>query len=354
MERRYYRISTTLKSVVVSGALVAHFAMLIAAGQAYAAPRWGTEPNIHIPAFDLPMSSFVSSKTTDTLEGLRAKHDGYRSACVADSPSRTEDELVRCTFATFYRDESERAKAIFRTLEVSRVIGGVQVIDVEPVDGIPKANKGKILINLGHGTMEASPVAALGGMRVVAINFLDFPPQEVTTRVVAIYKALLRDYKPESIGIYGCSGGRLEELAAIRKERLPTPGAIGALSAPIFSKSRSDDSGNLYNAMVGNKQPTPDSEGAKTIDDLPAEVASAIPPSFLAAGTRDVFLSKLAVAQQQLSRRGKLVQLHVFEGMIHGWLLEPSIQESRDVYEEAAKFFNAQLGRHAQPVSAGR
>ena len=57
---------------------------------------------------------------------------------------------------------------------------------------------------------------------------------------MAVYKELLKTHKPENIGIYGTSAGAIltgEVAAALRKQGLPLPAALGIFSGSgDFSK----------------------------------------------------------------------------------------------------------------------
>jgi hypothetical protein len=95
--------------------------------------------------------------------------------------------------------------------------------------------------------------------------------------VAAVYKELLKEYKPRNIGIYGCSaGGTLTAMAVawLQKENLATPGAIGIFSAGALASFSSapavigawgGDSRFTTPPLVGEKSPPIDSKLAPAV-----------------------------------------------------------------------------------------
>ncbi len=64
------------------------------------------------------------------------------------------------------------------------------------------------------------------------------------------------------------------------------------------------------------------------------------PPTILIAGTRDMLLSATVRVHRKLRAAGIDAQLHVFEGMSHGFYLAlPDAPESRETFTEIAQFF---------------
>ena len=60
-------------------------------------------------------------------------------------------------------------------------------------------------------------------------------------RVAAVYRELLKNYRPQDIGIYGCSaGGMLTGMAVawFQRHSLPAPGAVGILCAGMTMASK--------------------------------------------------------------------------------------------------------------------
>jgi acetyl esterase/lipase len=54
--------------------------------------------------------------------------------------------------------------------------------------------------------------------------------------VAAVYKEIPKEYKPERVGLYGCSAGGMltaMSIAWVQKKTLPNPAAVGVLCASI-------------------------------------------------------------------------------------------------------------------------
>jgi epsilon-lactone hydrolase len=70
------------------------------------------------------------------------------------------------------------------------------------------------------------------------------------------------------------------------------------------------------------------------------------PPAILTTGTRDLFLSNTVRTHRKLRRAGVVAELQVFEGISHAqYQLDPDTPESKEAFEEIARFFDAHLGK---------
>ncbi len=70
------------------------------------------------------------------------------------------------------------------------------------------------------------------------------------------------------------------------------------------------------------------------------------PPTILIAGTRDMLLSATVRVHRKLRQADVDADLHVFEGLSHGfYLARPDAPESREAFAEIAAFFAARLGK---------
>ena len=83
---------------------------------------------------------------------------------------------------------------------------------------------------MGIGDRNRFPIANLTQTKVVAVLYSLAPEHPFPTavnEVVAVYKELLKTYKPQNIGIYGTSAGAIltaEVAARLRQLGLPLPG----------------------------------------------------------------------------------------------------------------------------------
>jgi acetyl esterase/lipase len=146
--------------------------------------------------------------------------------------------------------------------------------------------------------------------------------------VVAVYRALLTERSPGEIVVAGGSaGGNLAAalLLRARDEGLPMPAAL-VLLTPEVDLTESGDSfvtnaphdlalGSLreVNALYADGADLAHPYLSPLFGDL-----TGFPPTFLQAGTRDLFLSNAVRMHRRLRAAGVAAELHVFEGMPHG------------------------------------
>src|SRR3546814_7333243 len=104
--------------------------------------------------------------------------------------------------------------------DLHKAIAGVPVDIVTPAAGVAADKRDKVLLNfhgggfvLGNGgvggRMEAVPVAGLGGYRVITVDYRQAPEAvypAATEDALAVYKELLKTYRPQDIGVYGKIG----------------------------------------------------------------------------------------------------------------------------------------------------
>ena len=70
------------------------------------------------------------------------------------------------------------------------------------------------------------------------------------------------------------------------------------------------------------------------------------PPTMLMSGTRDLLLSNTVRMHRKLRQAGVESVLEVFEGQLHGaWYRDANVPESKDAFEEIARFFDKHLGK---------
>jgi acetyl esterase/lipase len=183
--------------------------------------------------------------------------------------------------------------------------------------------------------------------------------------VAAVYKELLKSYKPRNIGIYGCSAGGVltaEATAWIEKEKLPAPGAIGIFCASAAGWTGGDSASVaplLSGVMPAREDLAPPHPSVSNVayfrdadanDPLvepihsPAMLAK-FPPTLIITSTRDVALSSAVYTHTQLAKLGVDAELHVWEGLVHGFFTtEPDLPETREAWDVVTKFFDKRLG----------
>jgi len=145
---------------------------------------------------------------------------------------------------------------------------------------------------------------------------------------LAVYRELLAVRQPHDIFVGGASaGGNLAAALVVRArdEGLPLPAAL-VLISPELDLTESGDSfhtnlgidnvlGSLIqtNLLYANGHDLDD----PYLSPLFADVTG-FPPTFLQAGTRDLFLSNSVRMHRKLRAAGVEAELHVFEAMPHG------------------------------------
>jgi acetyl esterase/lipase len=240
---------------------------------------------------------------------------------------------------------------------------------VTPIDSIPANKVDHVLINLHGGGFttdsgsltESIPIANLTHTKVVAVLYRLAPENPFPAAVddsVAVYKELLKTYKPQHIAIYGASAGGIltgEVAVKIKQLRLPLPGALGIFTG-TGDFSMLGDTQAIYSVTGLAGHLTPPAEGVQWLADY---VGSAnpkdpvlsplyadlhgMPPTLFLTSTRDMMLSGTAILHRAFLRAGVDAQLAVFEALNHGFWYEANLPESKEADEMIAHFFDAHL-----------
>ena len=250
----------------------------------------------------------------------------------------------------------------------SSTIAGVPVHIVTPLT-TPSDKADRVLINLHGGgftadsgsLIESVPIASLTQTKVVAVLYRLAPEHPFPAAVddtVAVYKGLLKTYRPEKIAIYGSSAGAVltpEVAVKIKQLGLPLPGALGVFSGGgDFTKT--GDSQYIFG--VHGLAAAPDTR-PKGVQWLAVYVGSAdpgnpvlspifadlhgMPPTLFMTSTRDMLLSDTTILHRAFLRAGVNAQLVVFEGLNHCFWYNPNLPESREAEQIMAHFFDAAL-----------
>ncbi len=170
--------------------------------------------------------------------------------------------------------------------------------------------------------------------------------------VVEVYRALLEQRRPERIIVTGGSaGGNIAAAGMLRArdEGLPMPAAVILLTPEVdLTESGDTHRTNLGLDVAGSMM---DANllyaGGLPLDDprvspLFADFAG-FPPTFLSAGTRDVFLSNTVRLHARLLAAGVEAELHVFEAMPH-WSFGGGTPEDAAFIERVHDFERRRLG----------
>jgi acetyl esterase/lipase len=144
---------------------------------------------------------------------------------------------------------------------------------------------------------------------------------------LAVYRRALTKRPPGKIVVSGMSAGANLAAALVlraRDEGLPVPAALMLLT-PQLDLTQSGDSfqTNLGIDTLPSLMPTNRlyANGHDLADPYLSPLfgdVSGFPPTFLQAGTRDLFLSNAVRMHRKLLAAGVTTELHVFEAMSHG------------------------------------
>lgn len=256
------------------------------------------------------------------------------------------------------------------TVEETRLGGAV--VQVGTPTAMAEADNDKALLFLHGGALVycggefvkyfAQGEAKTYRMKVYAVDYRmppDHPYPAGLDDCIVVYKALLEQYRPENIAIYGVSaGGNLAGAAPlkIRDQGLPLPGAVG-LFTPEVDLTESGDT-FVLNRAIDCMAPWPYPEcnalyaGGADLSDpyvspLFGDFSKGYPPTFIQTGTRDLFLSNSARMHRALRRADIEAELHVWEAMPHGGFagFGPRAPEDLEMRREFRRFLDRKLGR---------
>ncbi len=248
-------------------------------------------------------------------------------------------------------------------------IAGVPVHIVTP-DGMLEANRDKVLMNLHGGGFnsdsgsftESIPIASYTGIKVVAVLYRLAPENPFPAAVddsVAVYKELLKTYKPDHIVIYGTSAGAIltgEVASKLKQLRLPMPAALGIFSGH-GDFARRGDSQALYalRGLSGHLDPptaVPSPDAYATSTDLHDPILSPIyadlhglPPTLFVTSGRDILLSGTSNLHRAFLHAGVDARLIVFDALTHAFWYDPKLPEAIEANHLMADFFLSHLGR---------
>jgi monoterpene epsilon-lactone hydrolase len=176
--------------------------------------------------------------------------------------------------------------------------------------------------------------------------------------VIAVYKELLKTYKPGNIAIYGTSAGAgltAQAVVRIRKDGLPQPGALGFFSGNSDATNPTDSTAMYSTSGLMNVQaPKPGNQRSVYLGDHDPKdpLASPIfadlkgfPPTLCMTGTRDVALVGTSNFNRALRRAGVDTELVVFDALPHAFWYTTGVPESTEALEIQAKFFDQKLGK---------
>jgi len=305
----------------------------------------------------IPMPSTVSPEGQKWLESLTHMKRGPQS--LAEQRKGTD---------AWRAEGTAEARKYFPANVEEKIIAGVRTDIITPLE-MPEANRNRVFINLHGGgfvtdsgsLIEGIPIANLAKTKVVSVYYRlapEYPFPAAVDDVVAVYKELLKDYKPQNIGIFGTSaGGILTAEVAVRLKQLgePMPAALGLFSI-LADFTRPADSQNFFTlgGLPGGLAPQYPNQAhdssyfGKTdpkdpvLSPMFADLHG-MPPTLLVTSTRDALLSNTALFHLALLRAGNDARLLVYEAMPHAFWYHFQFPETQDALQQMAKFFDEKV-----------
>ena len=242
-------------------------------------------------------------------------------------------------------------------------IAGIPVRIVTPA-GSSDADRDKVLLNLHGGGFdsdsgsytESIPIAGYSKIKVVAVLYRLAPEHPFPAAVddsVAVYKELLKTYKPSHIVLYGTSAGAIltaEVAARLKQLGLPLPSALGIFSG-MGDFSRPGDSISIYSLRgfsghldpPNSKAPLHEYVGATDLQDpVLSPVFSdlhGLPPTLFITSGRDLLLSGTVNLHRAYLNAGVDARLVVFDALPHAFWYDSTLPEAIEANKLMANFF---------------
>jgi epsilon-lactone hydrolase len=266
---------------------------------------------------------------------------------------------------------AERAKTAWTKLCPNTItestVAGVPVRIVTPAN-LSNTSHDKVLLNLHGGGFNADsgsytetiPIACYTGIKVIAVLYRLAPEHPFPAAVddaVAVYRELLKTYKPSHVILYGTSAGAVltaEVAVKLKSLGLPLPAALGIFST-LDSFAQVADSQALYTlqGFAGHLDP-PDggvhdpyyvgSTDPKdpVLSPIYADLHG-LPPTLFVTSGRDALLSGTANLHRAYLRAGVDARLVVFDALPHAFWYDSSLPESIEANHIMANFMLKQL-----------
>jgi epsilon-lactone hydrolase len=255
-----------------------------------------------------------------------------------------------------------------------RQIAGVPTY-VARVQGIPDDDQTPVYLHIHGGALiygggafcrlTTSLDAVTTGMITYGVDYRTAPHHPYPAALddcLAVYRALLEIRDPQDVFVGGASaGGNLAAALVVRArdEGLPMPAAL-VLLTPEVDLTESGDSfqtlDGVDNTLTGLRPINLLYANGRDLADpylspLFADVSD-FPPTFLQAGTRDLFLSNTVRMHRKLRGAGVEAELHVFEAMPHSGF--NGAPEDVELSAEVRRFLDAHRRSDATVTPIGR
>lgn len=290
----------------------------------------------------------------------------FRNEALSQAAPQGDIAALRAHYDAFNRRHLETALA-HHAVEVERSAMAGVAVDVVSPRGATTDDRALICLHggafmWGRGAgalLEAVPVSAATGMRVIAVEYALAPESifpAAVDDVLAVYHALCDQIPPGRIGVFGCSAGGVltaQSVARLLRDSSPLPGAIAMLCGTGLEMA--GDSAMTAGPLTGQAADAapdlaalPYFAGCDRDDPLVfpgtnAGVLAGFPPSLLVTGTRDFAASSVATMHRRLLSAGATAELLHFDGMWHAFHMATTLPEARETFAAMARFFGKHL-----------
>ena len=325
--------------------------------------------SLDVTSFSLPPSNYLSVGAPLVLkeeeERQRRLHSSPTCPSLLEDTAAYRRHIDQCYFSELIACWRERFQVSIEPLSIANVEAEV----IEAADHFSGEHSDSILINLhgGYfmfggrlgGQVESIPVACLADIKVSSVDYRMAPKHRhpaAVDDVIAVYKALLNDYSPEKICIYGSSAGAIlagEVIGRALQEGLPIPAAVGMIAAAPLPFA---GDANYFSAAINGCAPTQHSDlryfenvaadDPEAFPGLDPEVLKRFPPSILISSSRDLMMGQVVSMHNRLIHQGAESNLHIWDGVGHCFTNIPGLLEAEQALTTMAKFFRARLSLH--------
>lgn len=293
-----------------------------------------TPGSIELPARTIPLPKHLSAEARKFVSvplpvGTRAYPavddiEGWRRHVAASDAMIKERFLARDMPACDVRERRE-GEAVGFEIVPHGVAADDRRLYLDIHGGALIMGAGEVCKAMATGT------AVRLGARVVAVDYRmppDHPYPASLDDCLAFYRAVLREREPHEIIVGGGSAGSNLAAAMLlraRDEGLPLP-AAAVLISPEIDLTESGDSFQtnagidpMGSLMQANRLYAGGADLAHPyISPLFGDFTKGFPPTFITAGTRDLFLSNAARMNAALRAAGVRTELYLLEGAAHG------------------------------------
>jgi monoterpene epsilon-lactone hydrolase len=327
----------------------------------------------------VPLSALLSEGGREVL--MRTRPTEGPGAPVPVPDDVTDMAELRRVYNENLQPNVNHMREVFPVDVEETTIEGISAAIVTPKGGAPERNRNRLFLNgpgggfrtgvRGNGLLISIPVAATLGVRVVTITYRQGPEYRfpaASEDLLTVWNHFVRTYKPENVGMVGCSaGGSLisHATAQLIKEGKPTPGVLGVYCSGLGSAGSGDSQFlsalSVTNAPLGLVQGRPlggpgRAPGPSYFDGIDRNqfvvnptldegLLAKWPPTIFFTATRDAAMSGSLYSYRKLLKLGIDSQVLVFDGLYHGFMTNPDFPEAQEGYKLAAAFFDRHLGR---------